>query len=249
MKLISIPDLSSTIDVHGPCMAHEWLNWGACGHVVYRVAILLFLPYFLFIQLVLFLSYLHALWDFLDLTAKTLCFFLLLYWKGRVNKYEEGRLINHFKYIFSFLGSVMPIDEIVVWSHDVGAKVLVDACQSVPHMVVDVQKLDADFVVASSHKVFIMFRIHENTMEFSFSLKRLLIGCSGMIVSDVWTYRHWILIWKKTNSVGNGSFGWAYKLYMLHTRSDLFLYMLLVYALMQFLVLPCSSGRWQRNDC
>jgi len=47
----------------------------------------------------------------------------------------------------------MPINEIVTLSHDVGAKVLVDACQSVPHMVVDVQKLDADFLVASSHKV------------------------------------------------------------------------------------------------
>ena len=39
------------------------------------------------------------------------------------------------------------------WAHDVGAKVLVDACQSVPHMVVDVQSLNADFLVASSHKV------------------------------------------------------------------------------------------------
>lgn len=39
------------------------------------------------------------------------------------------------------------------WAHDAGAKVLVDACQSVPHMVVDVQNLNADFLVASSHKV------------------------------------------------------------------------------------------------
>lgn len=41
----------------------------------------------------------------------------------------------------------------VSWAHDVGAKVLVDACQSVPHMTVDVRSLDADFLVASSHKV------------------------------------------------------------------------------------------------
>lgn len=41
----------------------------------------------------------------------------------------------------------------MLWAHDVGAKVLVDACQSVPHMVVDVQNLNADFLVASSHKV------------------------------------------------------------------------------------------------
>lgn len=49
--------------------------------------------------------------------------------------------------------SVLPMDEVISWAHDVGAKVLVDACQSVPHMVVDVKTLDADFLVASSHKV------------------------------------------------------------------------------------------------
>lgn len=52
-----------------------------------------------------------------------------------------------------FLGSILPVKEIAEWSHDVGAKVLVDACQSVPHMVVDVRSLGVDFLVASSHKV------------------------------------------------------------------------------------------------
>lgn len=51
------------------------------------------------------------------------------------------------------LASILPIDEITTWAHDFGAKVLVDACQSVPHMVVDVQRLNVDFLVASSHKV------------------------------------------------------------------------------------------------
>lgn len=49
--------------------------------------------------------------------------------------------------------SILPIEDIIQWAHDVHAKVLVDACQSVPHMVVDVKALDADFLVASSHKV------------------------------------------------------------------------------------------------
>jgi cysteine desulfurase/selenocysteine lyase len=49
---------------------------------------------------------------------------------------------------------VNPIADIVEWAHAVGAKVLVDACQSVPHMPVDVQALGADFLVASSHKVY-----------------------------------------------------------------------------------------------
>ncbi|KAL3520992.1 hypothetical protein ACH5RR_019141 [Cinchona calisaya] len=56
-------------------------------------------------------------------------------------------------HISNTLASVLPIDEIVSWAHDVGAKVLVDACQSVPHMVVDVKKLGTDFLVASSHKM------------------------------------------------------------------------------------------------
>jgi cysteine sulfinate desulfinase/cysteine desulfurase-like protein len=51
---------------------------------------------------------------------------------------------------------MLPIEEIVACSNRVGAKVLVDACQSVPHMPVDVQKLGADFLVASSHKVFVI---------------------------------------------------------------------------------------------
>ncbi|KAL5538054.1 hypothetical protein UlMin_045841 [Ulmus minor] len=56
-------------------------------------------------------------------------------------------------HISNVLASVLPIEDIVLQSHNVGAKVLVDACQSVPHMVVDVQNLDADFLVASSHKM------------------------------------------------------------------------------------------------
>ncbi|MQL88924.1 hypothetical protein Taro_021502 [Colocasia esculenta] len=56
-------------------------------------------------------------------------------------------------HVSNVLGSLLPVEEIIPCSHDVGAKVLIDACQSVPHMVVDVQKLDADFLVASSHKM------------------------------------------------------------------------------------------------
>ena len=52
-----------------------------------------------------------------------------------------------------FVVFVLPVEDIVLWAHDVGAKVLVDACQSVSHMFVDVQNLNANFLVASSHKV------------------------------------------------------------------------------------------------
>lgn len=51
------------------------------------------------------------------------------------------------------LGCVNPVKEIISEAHKVGAVVLLDACQSVPHMPVDVQELDVDFLVASSHKM------------------------------------------------------------------------------------------------
>jgi cysteine desulfurase/selenocysteine lyase len=52
------------------------------------------------------------------------------------------------------LGTVTPIAEIIAMAHQVGACALVDGAQSVSHMAVDVQALDADFFVFSGHKVF-----------------------------------------------------------------------------------------------
>jgi cysteine desulfurase/selenocysteine lyase len=52
------------------------------------------------------------------------------------------------------LGTVVPVKEIVDLAHRAGAKALVDGAQSVSHMRVDVQALDADFFVFSGHKVF-----------------------------------------------------------------------------------------------
>lgn len=51
------------------------------------------------------------------------------------------------------LGTVNPIEEITRKSHGAGALVLVDAAQSVPHMPLDVQAWDADFVAFSGHKM------------------------------------------------------------------------------------------------
>ena len=50
------------------------------------------------------------------------------------------------------LGTINPIERIVHRAEEVGAKVLLDACQSVPHMSVDVQKLGIDFLAYSGHK-------------------------------------------------------------------------------------------------
>ncbi|TVU27262.1 hypothetical protein EJB05_29860 [Eragrostis curvula] len=70
--------------------------------------------------------------------------------KGLLSNKTRIVVVHH---VSNVLGSMLPIQEIVTWSNKVGAKVLVDACQSVPHMTVDVQKLGADFLVASSHKM------------------------------------------------------------------------------------------------
>ena len=51
------------------------------------------------------------------------------------------------------LGTINPIEEIISEAHNVGAVVFLDACQSVPHMPVDVQAMDADFIAASGHKM------------------------------------------------------------------------------------------------
>ncbi|MEK6248389.1 MAG: cysteine desulfurase [Planctomycetales bacterium] len=55
--------------------------------------------------------------------------------------------------ISNVLGTINPVAEITRQAHSVGAKVLVDAAQSVPHQKVDVQELDVDFLAFSGHKM------------------------------------------------------------------------------------------------
>lgn len=56
-------------------------------------------------------------------------------------------------HVSNTLGCVNPVEEIAEIAKAAGAKLLLDACQSVPHMKVDVQTLGADFLVASGHKM------------------------------------------------------------------------------------------------
>ena len=56
-------------------------------------------------------------------------------------------------HVSNVLGSVYPIREIAEKAHAVGAVVIVDCAQSIPHMPVDVQKLGADFIAFSGHKM------------------------------------------------------------------------------------------------
>ena len=57
-------------------------------------------------------------------------------------------------HISNALGTVNPIKTIIDKAHAVGAKVLVDGAQAVPHTLVDVQELNCDFYVFSGHKLF-----------------------------------------------------------------------------------------------
>ena len=50
------------------------------------------------------------------------------------------------------LGTINPLEQIVARAHSVGAVVVLDACQSVPHMAIDVHELNIDFLAFSGHK-------------------------------------------------------------------------------------------------
>lgn len=57
-------------------------------------------------------------------------------------------------HISNVLGTINPIEKIVVMAHKHNIPVLIDAAQSVQHVAVDVQKIDCDFLVFSSHKIY-----------------------------------------------------------------------------------------------
>ncbi len=57
-------------------------------------------------------------------------------------------------HVSNALGTINPVRHIVAKAHECGAVVLLDGAQAVPHLVVDVQALDCDFYVFSSHKMF-----------------------------------------------------------------------------------------------
>jgi cysteine desulfurase/selenocysteine lyase len=65
---------------------------------------------------------------------------------------QEPKLVA-FTQMSNVLGTITPAREIIARAHAVGALTLVDAAQSVPHLPVDVQDLDADFLCFSGHKM------------------------------------------------------------------------------------------------
>lgn len=79
---------------------------------------------------------------------------------GQVILSDYQRLLNAKTKLVSFtqvsnaLGTITPAQEMIDMAHRAGAKVLLDAAQSVSHLRVDVQQLDCDWLVFSGHKIF-----------------------------------------------------------------------------------------------
>ena len=69
------------------------------------------------------------------------------------NKITEKTKIVAITHISNVLGTINNVKEIIKYAHKKGAIVIVDASQSIPHMKIDVQELNADFLVFSGHKM------------------------------------------------------------------------------------------------
>ena len=70
----------------------------------------------------------------------------------------ESKITNKTKivgitHVSNVLGTINNVKKIIDYAHGKGAIVIVDASQSIPHMKIDVQELDADFLVFSAHKM------------------------------------------------------------------------------------------------
>jgi len=77
----------------------------------------------------------------------------LLDWQDLKKKLELRPKLVSITHISNVLGTINPVTEIVKLSHQVGAKVLIDGAQSVPHMLVDVRKIGCDFFAFTGHKM------------------------------------------------------------------------------------------------
>ncbi|MGL4519056.1 MAG: aminotransferase class V-fold PLP-dependent enzyme [Phocaeicola sp.] len=66
---------------------------------------------------------------------------------------ERTKLVSVMQ-VSNVLGTINPVKEMIKIAHAAGVPVLVDGAQSVPHSLVDVQALDADFFAFSAHKIY-----------------------------------------------------------------------------------------------
>ena len=69
------------------------------------------------------------------------------------SKITDKTKIVGITHVSNVLGTINNVEKIIKYAHKKGAVVVVDASQSIPHMKIDVQALDADFLVFSGHKM------------------------------------------------------------------------------------------------
>ena len=66
---------------------------------------------------------------------------------------EKTKIVS-VNYVSNSLGTINPVEEIIQKAHAQGAVVMLDAAQAIPHLRIDVQKLNVDFMAFSSHKIY-----------------------------------------------------------------------------------------------
>ena len=80
--------------------------------------------------------------------------------RGEIDLNVYAKLLNEktkiasFAHVSNVLGTINPIKQMTEMAQRYGAKVLIDGCQSIPHMSVNVQDIGCDFLVFSGHKVY-----------------------------------------------------------------------------------------------
>lgn len=68
--------------------------------------------------------------------------------------FNERTVMASFCHVSNVLGTVNPVKEMTAYAHSKGVAVLIDGAQASPHILIDVQDLDCDFYVFSSHKMY-----------------------------------------------------------------------------------------------
>ena len=66
---------------------------------------------------------------------------------------DKTKLVS-IAHVSNVLGTINPVKDIIDFSHERGVPVLIDAAQSIPHLKIDVQDMDCDFLVFSGHKIY-----------------------------------------------------------------------------------------------
>ena len=68
-------------------------------------------------------------------------------------KIDENTKIVAFNHVSNVLGTIAPVEKLMILAKEVGAVTVIDGAQAVPHIPVDVTKLDCDFYTFSGHKM------------------------------------------------------------------------------------------------